>query len=389
MLPSIKLNGSKTLYYVTFSNVHCTVFCVSVQEENQHKALEVAKSFSKTTQQQDSAKHGDESGSSDSNYQHALLRAHGNSFKERKELSNDSSHENDPQLYDGLTLSNGWGLSVKLKDLFDLGLIDSKTADDMKVFLNTSGGELEESEAYSKIKPFLFGKDPIAGLIYSDSGEKKSISQSAKEGVLRRATAISLLEAQAATGNILDPLTGRKFSVAEGREINLYDRVYEMVISRAERAVTGYRTRITQETLSFGEAITRGFVLESHGLKLLEVQLATGGLIDYRINVRLPLDTALKRKLVDEQCARKLAFLCGDTSDEQKNKHFNSFNDPNTQESVTYRELMRRCVRDDDTGMLLYPLLRKKSPRPRYGRSSLMSSRRGSFENLSSLSLSS
>ena len=36
-----------------------------------------------------------------------------------------------------------------------------------------------------------------------------SICQAVKEGLLRRNTALELLEAQAATGNMIDPLTGK------------------------------------------------------------------------------------------------------------------------------------------------------------------------------------
>ena len=39
-----------------------------------------------------------------------------------------------------------------------------------------------------------------------------SICQAVKEGLLRRNTALELLEAQAATGNMIDPLTGKKIN---------------------------------------------------------------------------------------------------------------------------------------------------------------------------------
>ena len=49
--------------------------------------------------------------------------------------------------------------------------------------------------------------------------------KAAKEGYIKRPTAITLLEAQAATGNIIDPLTGRKLSVTEAAEIGYIDKV--------------------------------------------------------------------------------------------------------------------------------------------------------------------
>lgn len=291
--------------------------------------------------------------------------------------------EYDQQQYDDVVVPGGWRMDVKLKDLLELGLIDVNTADQLARAVNNPDSEIKNTEAYNSLKPYLFGKDPIAGLIFTESGEKKSIFQSAKEGVLRRGTAITWLEVQAATGNILDPLNGQKFSVEEGRKNGLFDKVYEAVVSRATRAVTGYQTRVTHESLPFGQAVARGLIVESQGLKLLEAQLATGGIVDHNVHIKVPVDLAIKRELINEKIAQTLAVTCDDITNEEKSRNLKRFNDPNTQQSVTYTELMNRCVRDEDTGFLLYPVVRKE--RSRYGHSSLMSSRAGSSDNLSSL----
>lgn len=43
--------------------------------------------------------------------------------------------------------------------------------------------------------------------------EMLSISAAASRGIIKRGTAIELLEAQAATGNLIDPKTAKKMSV--------------------------------------------------------------------------------------------------------------------------------------------------------------------------------
>ena len=48
---------------------------------------------------------------------------------------------------------------------------------------------------------------------------------------------------KAATGNIIDPLTGRKMAVSEAAQLGYIDKVYEQCLLRAERAVHGYKTR--------------------------------------------------------------------------------------------------------------------------------------------------
>jgi len=113
----------------------------------------------------------------------------------------------------------------------------------------------------------------ILGIVMMDTGEKKSIYKAAKEGYIRRGTAISILEAQAATGNIIDPLTGRKMSVTEAAQLGLLDKIYEQCLLRAERAVSGYKTRLSDEKLSIFEAMTRGLVVEEHAIRLLESQV--------------------------------------------------------------------------------------------------------------------
>ena len=279
-----------------------------------------------------------------------------------------------------VAIQGGWRLDVKLTDLLRFGLIDTKTADQLME-------ENEDKSRYLKhIKPFLEGENPIAGVLVSESGEKKSIYKSAKEGILRRGTAISLLEAQAANGNIIDPITGKKMSVTEGYKLGLLDKVYETVLSRAERAVNGYKSRITNESMPLGQAMERGLVIESHGMRLLETQLATGGIIDHKVNLKLPIELALKRKLLSEKAAQKLIAACMDVGDEEKSDNLKTFFDPNTEENVTYRELIRRSVIDNDTGMRLYPLEKVGKKRYSYssfsGRSSLVSSRSGSTEDI-------
>jgi len=46
---------------------------------------------------------------------------------------------------------------------------------------------------------------------------------------------------------------------------------------RAERAVYGYKTKLSKDILSLFEAMKRGLVVENHGIRLLEAQIATGG----------------------------------------------------------------------------------------------------------------
>lgn len=66
---------------------------------------------------------------------------------------------------------------------------------------------------------------------------------------------MSLLEAQAATGSIIDPVAGSKMSVDNAQKQGLVDRGFAAVLKRAERAVTGYTLRGSKESLSLFSAM--------------------------------------------------------------------------------------------------------------------------------------
>ena len=266
---------------------------------------------------------------------------------------------------DDVELENGWRRKVKLSALQRTRLIDRSTVEKYLV------GDISKEELMSSLKQYLDGEEPIAGIVMMDTGEKKSIYKAAKEGYIRRGTAISILEAQAATGNIIDPLTGEKMCVTDAAQNGLLDKIYEQCLLRAERAVSGYKTRLTDDKLSIFEAMTRGLVVEEHAIRLLESQLATGGIIDVRNNHRVPVEYALKRGLIDERIYRILR-------EEQATK---SFEDPNTDEKVNYEELMGRCILDMDTGLRLLPFEKPSFEKIPRSQSSSPISSTGSFQH--------
>ncbi|XP_078482518.1 uncharacterized protein LOC100182972 [Ciona intestinalis] len=299
---------------------------------------------------------------------------------------NDHGNRADWERYENIVIPGGWRREVKLIDLLQLGLVDETTADDLMITFSQSDDITDDALVPDTLKPYIFGECPVAGIIISESGEKKSIYRSAKDGILRRGTAISLLEAQAATGNIIDPITGRKMSVADAFQLGLLDKVYETVVSRAERAVVGFKSKISNSVMSLGQAMERGLVIESHGIRLLEAQLATGGIIDHEKNIKLPIDIAVQQGILNQSLADKLSSVCSHEPEHSELDELKTFFDPNTEENVTYVELMKRSIIDEDTGLRLYPL--EKIGRRRFsyasysGISSLASSRASSKESI-------
>uniref|UniRef100_H2ZEQ5 Uncharacterized protein n=1 Tax=Ciona savignyi TaxID=51511 RepID=H2ZEQ5_CIOSA len=158
-----------------------------------------------------------------------------------------------------------------------------------------------------------------------------SIQEGSRAGLIRKGTAFELLEAQAACGKIIDVQSGKTVSIETGVRSGLIDSEFEDVVSRANRAVVGYREPFKREVLSLSEAMARHLVVERHAIRLLEAQIATGGIFDLHSPVRINVNVAAKRGLLDSNLARKL-----------DKRETTSFFDPVTGENLNYSELMGR-----------------------------------------------
>ncbi|XP_059725081.1 epiplakin [Haemorhous mexicanus] len=235
---------------------------------------------------------------------------------------------------------------VSASDLFQSQLIDKKTLDE----LNQGKKTVEEVTEMESVRRYLEGSNFIAGVLIQPSNEKMSIYKAMWKGILRPGTALVLLEAQAATGYIIDPEKNKKFSVEEALEVGLIGgEIFEKLLC-AERAVTGYTDPYTKAPMSLFEAMNQGLIVKSHGIRLLEAQIATGGIIDPVHSHRVPVEVAYKRGYFNQEMNQILS----DPSDDTK-----GFFDPNTHENLTYMQLLERCVQDPDTGLYMLQVVKE------------------------------
>ncbi|NXN45419.1 EPIPL protein, partial [Rhinoptilus africanus] len=235
---------------------------------------------------------------------------------------------------------------VSASDLFQSQLIDKKTLDE----LNQGKKTVEEVTEMDSVRRYLEGSNFIAGVLIQPSNEKMSIYQAMRKGILRPGTALVLLEAQAATGYIIDPEKNKKFSVEEALNAGLIGgEIFEKLLC-AERAVTGYTDPYTKASMSLFEAMNQGLIVKSHGIRLLEAQIATGGIIDPVHSHRLPVEVAYRRGYFDQEMSQVLS----DPTDDTK-----GFFDPNTHENLTYMQLLERCVQDTETGLYMLQVVQE------------------------------
>ncbi|XP_039902273.1 desmoplakin-like isoform X2 [Simochromis diagramma] len=235
---------------------------------------------------------------------------------------------------------------VSVVDLVDANLLQRSDIDKL------NQGRLTSQEVEERLRSYLRGSTCIAGVYDQASDKVLTIYQAMKDGLLKSGTTLELLEAQAASGFIVDPVNNLYLTVSEAYNRRLFGPEFKDNLLAAERAVTGYRLPGTDKTISLFQAIEKGLVEKGHGIRLLEAQIASGGIIDPEHSHRIDVNVAYKRGYLDDGMIKILSDQNADTK---------GFFDPNTEENLTYTELKNRCIPDKKTGLMLLPIIDKKS----------------------------
>ncbi|CAB1430622.1 unnamed protein product [Pleuronectes platessa] len=235
---------------------------------------------------------------------------------------------------------------VSIMDLVDADLLKQSDVDQL------NKGKLTKQDIEDRLRIYLRGSNCIAG-IYDEASEKViPFYQAMKDGLLRPGTTLELLEAQAASGFIIDPVNNLYLTVKEAYDKKLFGPEFKEKLLSAERAVTGYKMPGTDQIISLLQAIEKGIMERGHGIRLLEAQIASGGIIDPEAGHRIDVDVAFRKGYFDE----KMNKILTDEDDDTK-----GFFDPNTEENLTYLGLKKRCITDKKTGLSLLPIEDKRT----------------------------
>ncbi|XP_052350055.1 plectin-like isoform X18 [Oncorhynchus keta] len=245
---------------------------------------------------------------------------------------------------------------ITIEEMLRSQIIDQQTVNEL------NEGLISVEEVSRRLQKYLEGTSCIAGVYVEGTNDRLSVYQAMKKNMIRPGTAFELLEAQAATGYVIDPIKNLKLTVNESIKMGIVGPEFKDKLLSAERAVTGYRDPYSGKTISLFQAMKKGLILKDHGIRLLEAQIATGGIIDPEESHRLPVEVAYNRGLFDEEMNEILT----DPSDDTK-----GFFDPNTEENLTYLGLMERCITDPATGLVLLLLKEKKRERKTSSKSSV------------------
>nr|XP_023671389.1 desmoplakin-like isoform X1 [Paramormyrops kingsleyae] len=262
---------------------------------------------------------------------------------------NDLKMKCHPEPVTGLLLLNLPDKSMSLKGF--RGDVSIEELVESKLLTRLEAEEMPIDEIENKLRPYLRGSTCIAGIYHEAQDRILPIYQAMKDGLLTRGTALELLEAQAASGFVIDPLNNLYLTVEEAFRRGLVGKDFKEKLLSAERAVTGYKDPHTGKTISLFQAMKKELIEKGHGIRLLEAQIASGGIIDPNGNHRIDVDVAYSRGYFDKEMNDILNYEGDDTK---------GFFDPNTHENLTYIQLKRRCITDKTTGLVMLPLKDKK-----------------------------
>nr|XP_019962518.1 PREDICTED: desmoplakin isoform X1 [Paralichthys olivaceus] len=223
---------------------------------------------------------------------------------------------------------------VTAHQLCDCGIISKATLDQLLK------GKKTVDEVAVDIQLNLKGTGIIAGMTTAAQG-KMPFTEAKNKNLLSPESALMLLEAQAATGYIMDPAFNEKMPVDTACSRGIVDTEDRDILVTAEAASKGFKDPYSGKVLSVGQACKQGHIDKDIAIRLLQAQESAGGILDPVLSVFLPKDLALDRNLIDEDLYRAL------------NKKPTCYLDPATGEKISYNDLRKKCTVEPVNGLLL------------------------------------
>ncbi|XP_010189368.1 PREDICTED: plectin-like, partial [Mesitornis unicolor] len=248
--------------------------------------------------------------------------------------------------YDNIKF-RGLRRDVSARQLAEVRLLDRPTVEQL------ISGQKTLEEVQKSLDRFLTKPTAVAGLYLESSKEILSFASAAKRRLIGKALALAFLEAQAATGFIIDPSTGQTVSVDESLGRGLVDNEFRSRLLEAEKAVLGYRC--SGKLLSVYQAMDARLLDRQKGKNILEAQIASGGVIDPVRSVRVPPETAVQLGLVNNTI---LKFL------HEPSSNAKCFHNPNSRKEMYYCDLLKLCVFSLSSQCFLLPVGERKISSP-------------------------
>ncbi|KAM6186017.1 dystonin isoform 5-T5 [Rhynchocyon petersi] len=228
--------------------------------------------------------------------------------------------------------------TVTARQLVEAKLLDMRTIEQLRLGLKTV------EEVQKTLNKFLTRATSIAGLYLESTKEKISFASATKKLIIDKMMALAFLEAQAATGFIIDPISGQTYSVEDAVLNTVVDSEFKIRLLEAEKAALGYPC--SSKILSVFQAMENRMLDRQKGKHILEAQIASGGIIDPVRGIRVPPEIAVQQGLLNNAI---LQFL------HEPSSNTRVFPNPNNKQALYYSELLRMCVFDVACQCFLFP----------------------------------
>uniref|UniRef100_A0A4W5Q0N5 Microtubule actin crosslinking factor 1 n=1 Tax=Hucho hucho TaxID=62062 RepID=A0A4W5Q0N5_9TELE len=194
---------------------------------------------------------------------------------------------------------------------------------------------------------YLQSQSAIGGVIDLGTMETIPVFKAAQRGLIDLDTCHVLLEAQLTMGGLFQPDSPVSLSLEEGLNCGLIDSHISQSLSELESALhlVDQTEQLEGQLLPVAAAMEAGLIKEEVGLRILELQINTGGLRELGEG-RLTLNSAGEMGLLSPRVYTKLGS--------RVNRR--ELIDPNTADKLNLDELQQRCILSNDTGLYLLPV---------------------------------
>uniref|UniRef100_A0A673GGE4 Dystonin n=1 Tax=Sinocyclocheilus rhinocerous TaxID=307959 RepID=A0A673GGE4_9TELE len=222
-----------------------------------------------------------------------------------------------------------------------------------KYVMSMEGKEFTENELNILISVISFqALQVIQGILDVESGAVMSVCYSVNNGFINQNTGLGLLEAQLITTGLIWPEQHLYMDLEDAFKNRLVDDAMCKQLQELNEAKKCLQNlQFALEPLPVITALENGAISEQTAIKIIEIQLATGGLRPTYTGDILHLERAFQLGLIPES----LFIQILERKDSWKN-----LIDPNTAEKVTLSQLVQRSMMHERTGLRLLPVKRRK-----------------------------
>lgn len=185
----------------------------------------------------------------------------------------------------------------------------------------------------------------IEGILDEGKGAVLSVCRAVQNGLIDHCTGLSLLEAQLITSELILPEFHMYLDLEDAFKYNLVDEpMYKQLQDLNEASKCIQRPRYASEPLPAVAAVKDGAISERLALKIIEIQLATGGLRETYTGDSLSLERAFECGLIPQSLYIQIL---------KRQNTWKDLIDPNTAEKVSLIQLLQRSIVHVETGLRL------------------------------------